>query len=80
MENVGNSLEQSARKALSEGRAEVPWLLLRNLHFREGTPTDGRKAMEAEFAELGVLVRLVDRTMPNGTQMQWVVLTPAPPR
>ena len=78
METAGNSLEHSARKALEAGRAEVPWLLLRNLHFRDGTPTDGRRAMEAAFAELGVQVRLVDRTMPNGTQMQWVVLTPAP--
>ncbi|WP_426304052.1 hypothetical protein ACN9MJ_13640 [Acidovorax facilis] len=78
METAGNSLEQSARKALEVGRAEVPWLLLRNLHFRDGTPTDGRKAMEAAFAELGVQVRVVDRTMSNGTQMQWVVLTPAP--
>lgn len=79
MGNTGNALEHEARKALETGRAEVPWLLLRNLHFRDGTPTDGRKAMEAAFAELGVQVRVVDRTMPNGTQMQWVVLTPAPP-
>lgn len=78
METAGNSLEHSARKALETGRAEVPWLLLRNLHFRDGTPTDGRMAMEAAFAALGVRVRVVDRAMPNGTQMQWVVLTPAP--
>lgn len=78
METAGNTLEHSAREALAKGRAEVPWLLLRNMHFRDGTPTDGRKAMEEAFAELGVQVRLVDRTMPNGTQMQWVVLTPAP--
>jgi hypothetical protein len=80
METAGNALEQSARKALRTGRAEMPWLLLRNLHFREGAPADGRKAMEEAFAALGVQVRVVDRTMPNGTQMQWVVLTPAPPR
>lgn len=80
METAGNTLEQSARKALEAGRAEVPWLLLRNLHFRDGTPTEGRRAMEVAFAELGVHVRVIDRTMPNGVQMQWVVLTPAPLR
>jgi len=80
MEAAGNTLGQSARKALETGRAEVPWLLLRNLHFRDGTPAEGRKAMEAAFAELGVQVRVVDRAMPNGVEMQWVVLTPAPLR
>ena len=79
MEPAGNSLEHSAREAREKGRAEVPWLLLRNLHFRDGSPMEGRKAMEAAFAELGVQVGVVDRAMPNGTQMQWVVLTPAPP-
>lgn len=80
MDNTGNVLEHEARKALETGRAEVPWLLLRNLHFREGTPAEGRAAMEAAFAALGVQARIAERAMPGGTQMQWVLLTPNPLR
>lgn len=75
----GNSFEQLARKALRDGRAEAPWLLLRNMHFREGTPREGYAAMEAEVAELGVAAKSEWRNMPNATRMQWVVFTPRPP-
>ena len=47
--------------------------------FGVATALQRHTDVTAAFAELGVQVRVVDRAMPNGTQMQWVVLTPAPP-
>lgn len=76
---TGNSVEQAAQEALKQGRAEVPWLLMRNTLFREGTQHDGRTALVAAFAEQGVRAKFADRTMPNGTQMEWVLLTPIAP-
>lgn len=74
-----NSVEHAARDVLNTGRAEVAWLLMRNLHFSEGRQHDGRNNLMVMFALLDVNTRFVDRSMPNGTQMEWVLPTPIAP-
>ncbi len=77
---AGDALDQLVQEATTIGRAEAPWLLLRNMHFREGTAHEAFAELQAVAAQHGLQARSEWRVMPNGKRLEWVVFTPRPQR
>ena len=71
----GNHIDHLAHEALEKGRAEDAWAGLRNVYFKEGTPTDGFTAMVQRFAALGVRATSEWRSI-NGKDMEFIILSP----
>jgi hypothetical protein len=74
---LGNELDHLVDKVAEEGSAETAWLMLRNVYFKEGTPTEGWHAMTAWFASKGVLA-IKERRMVKGSEVAFVCLTRKP--
>ena len=73
--NFGNEIEHLAQEAKRNGQAETPWLMLRNVYFRTGTPEQGWQAMVDCFTGMGIKATSEWRRL-NGREVEFVLLTP----